>query len=220
MKRKVYLQGEIAERYGSEFEFYVDSFSDTFRLLQANFPDFKKFLIECEEKNIGFTLQRGEEFINDEDDLLVPLKDEDLIIAAVPVGSKSGMGKIFAALAIAVLFVIPGAQGAGLMGIQSAGAVKIASGVAINLALAGIQQLMAPDPSVDKEEPQSYMFNGTQQNIVEGDPVPLLYGELRVPGRMIGMGAIVAARGISGVTGPTTHRQISNGAGTISWEIE
>ena len=215
MKRKVYLQGEIAERYGSEFEFYVDSFSDTFRLLQANFPDFKKFLVECEEKNIGFTLQRGEEFINDEDDLLVPLKDEDLIIAAVPVGSKSGMGKIFAALAIAVLFVIPGAPIA-----LSAKATTFAATLATNLALQGIAQIMAPDPSVDQDEPQSYMFNGTQQNIVEGDPVPLLYGELRVPGRMIGMGTIVAARGIAGVTGPTTHRQVSNGGGTIEWEIE
>lgn len=219
MKRKVYLQGEIAERYGSEFELHVDSFSDTFRLLQANFPDFKKFLVECEERNIGFTLQRGTEFINDEDDLLVPLKDEDLIIATVPAGSKSGMGKIFAALAIAVLFVIPGAQGAAMIQLSATG-TKIATALAVNLALQGVMQIMAPDPSVDEDEPQSYMFNGTQQNIVEGDPVPLLYGELRVPGRMIGMGTIVAARGIAGVTGPTTHRQVSNGGGTISWEIE
>ena len=219
MKRKVYLQVEIAERYGSEFEFYVDSFSDTFKLLQANFPDFKKFLVECEERNIGFTLQRGEEFINDEDDLLVPLKNEDLIIAAVPVGSKSGMGKIFAALAIAVLFVIPGAQGTAMIALGET-ATTFASTLAVNLALQGVAQLMAPDPSVDEDEPQSYMFNGTQQNIVEGDPVPLLYGELRVPGRMIGMGTIVAARGIAGVTGPTKHRQIGNGGGTVSWEIE
>lgn len=219
MKRKVYLQGEIAERYGSEFELYVDSFSDTFRLLQANFPDFKKFLVECEERNIGFTLQRGTEFINDEDDLLVPLKDEDLIIATVPAGSKSGMGKIFAALAIAALFVIPGAQGAAMIELGATG-TKIATALAVNLALQGVMQIMAPDPSVDEDEPQSYMFNGTQQNIVEGDPVPLLYGELRVPGRMIGMGTIVAARGIAGVTGPTAYRTVSNGAGTISWSIE
>ena len=44
---------------------------------------------------------------------------------------------------------------------------------------------MAPDPSVDQDSPENYAFNGNAQNIVEGDPIPLLYGELRVPGRPV-----------------------------------
>ena len=56
--------------------------------------------------------------------------------------------------------------------------------LAVNLALTGMQQLMAPDPSVD-DGPENYLFNGAGQNIQEGDPVPLLYGELRVPGRPV-----------------------------------
>ena len=58
--------------------------------------------------------------------------------------------------------------------------------VGLNLAMAGIQQMMMPDPSVDKDTPESYLFNGNQRSIAEGDPVPILYGELRVPGRPIG----------------------------------
>ena len=57
--------------------------------------------------------------------------------------------------------------------------------IGINLVMAGIQQMMAPDPSVDNQQDESYLFDGSKHNIVEGDPVPILYGELRVPGRPI-----------------------------------
>ena len=32
---------------------------------------------------------------------------------------------------------------------------------------------------------ESTKLNGKQQNIIEGDPVPVLYGKLRVPGQTI-----------------------------------
>jgi predicted phage tail protein len=62
---------------------------------------------------------------------------------------------------------------------------KLAIGVATNLAIAGIQQIMAPDPSSDGDQTESYLYNGGEQNIVSGDPVPVLYGRLRVPGQPI-----------------------------------
>lgn len=45
--------------------------------------------------------------------------------------------------------------------------------------------MMAPDPSTDNEQDESYIFQGSKQNLVEGDPVPVLYGELRIPGRTV-----------------------------------
>lgn len=63
------------------------------------------------------------------------------------------------------------------------GAVAILG--ATSLAMTGLNEMMAPDPSVDVDEEQSYLFNGQQQNILEGDPVPVLYGELQVPGQPI-----------------------------------
>ena len=63
---------------------------------------------------------------------------------------------------------------------------KIAIGVAANLAIAGVQEMMAPDPSVDTQaNDEAYLFNGAQQNIESGDPVPVLYGRLKVPGQPI-----------------------------------
>ena len=45
--------------------------------------------------------------------------------------------------------------------------------------------MLAPDPSVDDAQDESYLYQGTTQTILEGDPVPLLYGKLRVPARPI-----------------------------------
>ena len=44
---------------------------------------------------------------------------------------------------------------------------------------------MSPDPSVDNQQDESYLFQGSSHTIIEGDPVPILYGQLRVPGRPI-----------------------------------
>jgi len=62
------------------------------------------------------------------------------------------------------------------------------AGLALNLAMVGFQQIMAPDPSVDSgPQEESYLFKGTGQIAIEGDPVPVLYGRLRVPARPISM---------------------------------
>lgn len=57
MKRKVYLEGEIGEKFGKEFDIVAKSFSDVFQCLNGNFPEMQKYLIECDEKGIGFTCE-------------------------------------------------------------------------------------------------------------------------------------------------------------------
>ena len=49
----------------------------------------------------------------------------------------------------------------------------------------GIQGMLAPDPATEDQEDEGYLYTGDTNIIVEGDPVPLLYGELRVAGQPI-----------------------------------
>jgi predicted phage tail protein len=202
MKRKVYLEGEMAEKFGSELTVNVDNVRDSLRLLEANFPEFRSYLISCAEKDVGFIIDVADSNIDNEEDLILPLREGDITITPVPAGSKSGGAKILAAVAIIAFLVfnplaLAGGgnllTATGLTTLQTT-AVLSAASLAINLALTGIQQLMAPDPAVDQEAPQSYLFNGSQQNAIEGDPVPILYGELRVPGRPISFGAVSNSR--------------------------
>jgi len=215
MKRNVYLEGEMGARFGKEFQIAADSFTDVFRCLKCNFSEFMPYLQECHEKNIGFILEVEGRPIRNEAEALLLYREGDMIITPVPAGSKSGPAKILAAVAVTVMTAGIGAvmMGAGagaagsaaalsatfgsfsaftgtLGGMMSAGGAitavaHIGIGIGINLALGGLQQMMAPDPSTDNDQDESYIFQGSKQNIAEGDPVPVLYGELRIPGRTV-----------------------------------
>ena len=202
MRRKVTLAGELKEKFGEVFYVDADSHQSILKCINANRPEFKQYLLESIDKNVGFTIDMAGESVAEED-LLIPLKEGDVTITAIPAGSKSGMGKILAAIALAVLVIytagaaLPAMQGAGFgatmsagMGATFSGMQMMGMGLAVNLAMAGIQQLMAPDPAVDSDSPTNYMYQGSAQTIIEGDPVPVLYGELRVPGRPVALDVI------------------------------
>jgi predicted phage tail protein len=203
MMRKVYLDGEMARKFGSEFTIKATSMAEVFRCLECNFPEMRQYLIQCHENSIGFLCKEGDKGLQDEEELLLSLAEGDIYISPQPAGSKSGFGKILAAIAIVALVAVGGYLAVGFQaGVTTTGGAlagglsyaagtlvgQLAIGLAINLALTGIQQLMAPDPSVDTPDTgeDSYLFRGAEQSILEGDPVPVLYGQLRVPGRSIG----------------------------------
>ena len=209
MARKIYLNGEMSSKFGTVHPFIGDTVHDAIRLINANNPDFRSYLIKCHQDNIDFSITVQDKELINPWECLLPYREGDIVITPVPAGSKSGGAKIAAALVITFLLspaAVPmwnaigvgaggtiGAGGAGSVwaagmanpGSMAAFATMAAGNLAAGLALAGVQQIMAPDPAVDREEEKGYMLNGAEQNIIEGDPVPVLYGELRVPGRPI-----------------------------------
>ena len=205
--QRVILLGEMGQRFGETWEMNVDYMKDIFKLIECQRQGFKEYLLQCHENGTDFAIQRGEEFIGEEE-LLLSVGNEDIIITPVPAGAKSGIGKILAAIAIiAVIVVTGGFGGAGLFGSTQATAQmvsvygtmvpgtvvttslslagKIAVTMAASLALNGINQLMMPGPEIDKETPDNYLFNGSSDHIREGLPVPLCYGEMMVGGGLI-----------------------------------
>ena len=196
MQRNVYLQGELAEKFGSKFIVNTNNYADIFKCINSNRPTFMPYLRECVEKDVGFIIETAGESVG-EQECLLPIEKGDITIAIVPAGSKSGIGKILAALFI-IFIVLPTLGTGGLAWMATSGGLSTGLTVALasktgmalallsaNLAIAGIQQIMAPDPAVDRESPTNYLFSGGANNAREGDPIPLLYGELRVPGRPI-----------------------------------
>ena len=218
MQRKIYLEGELGEKFGTSFTVHAENMQEIFRCIDANHDGFKKYLIDCHEKNVGFVIDVADKNIEHEPELLLPLKEGDVTVTVVPAGSK-GFGKILAAIAvIAVVVAAPymmgqvavqgslagattvggslttfgavaanqgflAAVGAGLSAAGTMG--TMAMGLATNLAMTGLSEMMAPDPAKDTDQESSYMFNGAEQNVIEGDPVPVLYGNLRIPGQPI-----------------------------------
>lgn len=222
MRRNVYLEGELGERFGRKFVVNTDDYSEIFKCISANRPDFLPYIRKCHEDDIGFILDTEEGSIGTED-LIVPATKGDITLSIAPAGAKSGIAKILAAIAIVVIIIYnPGLFAAVEAGAAAGTATSFAAGLnlygqmaalfAAQLALAGIQQIMAPDPAVDQDSPTNYLFSGGASNAKEGDPIPLLYGELRVPGRPVSV-EVVQGRGSS--TGYLTDNTYLDANGNI-----
>ena len=206
MMRNIYLEGEMGEKFGTHFQFNAPTVQDAIKCLDANFSGLKKYFIDCHENDIGFEIDVASNKLDYEIEMLMVLQEGDITITPIPAGSKSAGAKILAAIAFVVIAFVAapallGTAGTaatatspavlatpGLLGTAGAGLGAVQMGLsmmAINLAMAGINQMMAPDPATDGDQESSYLFNGAEQNVIQGDPVPILYGHLRIPGQPI-----------------------------------
>lgn len=190
----VILNGDIA-KFGTRWETSCDNIRDIFKLIECQTPGFREHLIEAAHNDVGYEIRRGKDILASPEELLLSISKEDIIITEVPDGAKSGLGKILAAVAILVVIGLTGgaAAGGGVSGFFQAIGTAATGGstflaqmgvfVATNLALTGISQILAPNPSVDGVEQNSgYLFGGPVNNVAQGMPVPLLYGQLIVGG--------------------------------------
>lgn len=229
MMRTIYLEGEMGQKFGTEFQIYAETVADALKCLEVNFSNFKEYFIDCHNKEIGFFIQVGENGLDYEAETLIPFDEGDIIITPAPAGSKSGIAKLLAALALVILVVATGGFGAGsgMAGVKAAlaGGAGMSSiltytalSMALQLAMTGIMQMMAPDPATDSDQPEAYLFNGSQQNVIEGDPVPILYGRLRVPG--IPMAFDLTPNRAQGQTSYFGVNGASGGAGSNSGGFE
>lgn len=217
MLRKVYLEGEMGDKFGTGFQIYADSVADVMRNLEANLgEEIRGYLVDCHDKDIGFVVEVADNTFDTEAELLMPMHEGDVTITPMPAGSKSALGKILAAIVLVIVAIyVPQMltqlkPGVGLLG---SGAVKVTGTflglqastislglglMAASLAMMGIMQMMAPDPAVDEAMPETYLFNGPEQNVVQGDPVPVLYGRLRVAGQPVNFE--IAGTGVRKIT--------------------
>ena len=223
---QVKLMGELGEKFGSEWECVDTSIRDILKCIDCQTEGLKDYLSECHLKNVQFSIQTGENLIEEYPELYLNVAKEEVIITPVPAGSGKGLGKLITGLLLlAAMFFMPGlgafmttggtttASGAFVTGAVGAGTggvgatlitgtsmqAALASGASLslagsavmmlgaNLALMGLAEMSAPDPDKTTNDP-SYLFNGAENHIEQGQPVPLLYGELTVGGAPIYQG--------------------------------
>jgi predicted phage tail protein len=187
--KHIIFQGTLADKFGSEWHMKAKTLKEVFNCIEANNPSFRKYIIDSVNNGTNFSIQVGEEFLGEEE-LHHPLSSDTLIISDVPTGAKGGKAKLIAAVILAVVIVASGgffsAQGGWAVAKGAEGAVLTWKGSAAILATTtlaqyGLQQLLAPDPSVD-EGPENYLFNGPANTVSSGQPIPYLFGRKIVGG--------------------------------------
>lgn len=199
--KEVILNGFIGDKYGKHWTIHADRPHDVFSCIEANYPSFRKDMIEYIESGGGIDVQCGERFL-DEEDLLFSIPEDSIIITPVPAGAKSGGSKLLLAALLVASFFIPGsgaifAAGAMKVGasagtafaIQGAAQLAIA-GLAASLALAGITQMMAPKVETEGPGEDNYLFNGPENTVAQNNVVPVLMGEMIVGGVIIASGTV------------------------------
>jgi predicted phage tail protein len=188
MNRKLILQGSAGEALGEEWNVYAPTIGDAFAVVRANCP--KEFLeyFGQDEGQGEFSVKLAGEALDENELGLSNLKGDDIVVTPVPKGSKlNAVEKIILAVVLIVAsFYMPGST----LDDPTKFQVFFAQGTAmlgINLALAGINELMMKEPSKDKEE-EGAMFGGPANTIKNGLPVPMAYGKILVGGAPINFG--------------------------------
>lgn len=226
---QVKLLGELGEKFGTDWTSGHKSLREILKLIDCQVDGFREYLAESHENNVQFTVQNGEDFMDDDlnEMALSNLKDT-VIITPVPAGSGKGIKKLIAGLLLlAAIFFMPGmgaalttggtsvgtaaqaaamglevgtffaTTGAGMTGTSvaaalSSGATLTTMGsmlimLGTNLALVGLAEMQMPDAGEMTSDP-SFLFNGANSNIEQGQPVPVLYGTMKIGGTPLSQG--------------------------------
>lgn len=218
--KRVILRGELGKLFGRVHSFDLNTPAEAIRALCANFEGFQQELCAAGERGIGYMVQIGKDAMESLDDIDNPTgRMEAISITPVLQGAGGGAGKIFAGIGLIAAAIVLGPIGAaiGLTGgaTFSAGVATAIGFIGASLALSGTAQLLSPtisdNPGTfgatsptrqrarDSFTPEnneiadnraSYIFNGAVNLTAQGNPVPLLYGRMRV-------GSVVVSAGLS-----------------------
>lgn len=204
------LYGVLGNKFGRVHRMAVSSMSEAIRALGSQLRGFEAFLTQSKDNGLAYAVFYGKENLK-VDQLHDPVGGRDIRIAPMIIGAKNG--GIFSIILGAVLVVVGFALVATGIG-GPLGAALINMGLA--LALGGIVQLLTPVPKGSaKDRPEntaSDVFNGPINTQAQGNPVPVLYGELIVGSAVISAGINAKDHTIVPTTGVPTGGYIGGGA--------
>jgi predicted phage tail protein len=187
------LLGEVGRKFGRRFQLAVKTPAEALRALCVQIPELRQYLLESGEKGINWRVVTDHAMGLEEEQLLWPMSKR-MVLAPIPAG-RGGVGRIIAGVALIAVAVLllPGAPLAGALGFSIGGqAVAVAGSIGLSLILGGVAQLLTPTPKMPnvgsvgggptsgrstEEQLKSFTFDKSNANSLQGEVVPVLYGE-------------------------------------------
>lgn len=194
------LLGEVGRRFGRRFQLAVKTPAEALRALCLQIPGLRQYLLESGEKGVDWRVITDHAEGLDEDQLLWPMSKR-LVLAPLPAG-RGGAGKIIAGIAlVAFAIALPGigSTAATIFGTKF-GVVSLSIGaIGASMIFGGVADLLTPTPKIpsvkggigrssstagrnEVEQLNSFTFDKSNANTVQGDVVPVLYGERIIGG--------------------------------------
>lgn len=180
---KVYIHGKLGKIFGEYHELDISRKADVVKAIDANRKGFKKTILSAFKKDIHFDAIDPKEsktsFKSIDEYLNQPAPEELHIIPSV--GGSGPLMPFILMLGKAAITVGKFLTGGTFLG-----------NLAMGVLLQGISYLLTPkppEPVAQKVESKiaqaSYLFSSLENQAVQGFPIPLLYGELRVGSSII-----------------------------------
>ncbi len=189
--RVVRLYGWLGTRFGREHRLAVASPAEAVRALCALLPGFERAVANSERRGVRFACFAGRRNLS-EDELRYPVGADAIRIAPVLAGAKNG--GLFQTVLGAALIAAAAIYSGGLAAAFTAGGLTQATAtLGLSMMLGGVAQMLSPQQRLlsAKDGPEngaSYNFNGPVNTMAQGNPVPLLYGEMFVGSATISAG--------------------------------
>lgn len=190
---KVIIHGQLGKDFGEEHYVNVLRIAELTKALNANNPGFKDRILSDFYNNINYNyvnpanpeqdFKRAEEFFQ---------SNPPAEIHIVPAVAGAG----FVAAIAASVAAFAGGAALSAAGFTALGGAL--TNLAVGLLIQGVMSLLFPVELPDiasqqvetKIDQSSYIFTNLKNNAVQGFPVPLVYGELRVGSNIIGTSVI------------------------------
>ena len=207
--RRIHLHGRLADEFAPKFDMNVGSIAETARALEANFPG--RFYRAI--RRGAYHIVRGESPEDGEslDDTMLDFRYRDGDFHIVPaVAGSGGNAKGIITIVLGVALIATGIGSAVVAAAQItsiAGAATVAevaasaafAGLSVGqvgllgatLVATGVASLLTPTPSppklrsFDAETKSSFFFNGPINVGVQGGPVAVVYGRMKVGSTVI-----------------------------------
>jgi predicted phage tail protein len=185
--QQVRLYGEMGRRFGRVHWYALDSGTpaEAIAALKANYPETEPYFMQAKDRGIGFAVFRGRQNLK-ADELHSNIGDGPIRIAPIILGSKNGgileviIGVVLLALAV-FDYGVTSPEGEAFL---AAGLGMVASGV-VSLLTPMPKGATAKDAAANQA---SYAFSGPVNTQAQGNPVPVLYGEMIVGSAVISAG--------------------------------
>lgn len=175
--RTIRLYGVLGREFGRTHEFVVNSPVEAIRVLCSMVKGFEKFLTEAKDKGLTFGVFVGKKNVTREE-LDWSLGKDDIRIAPVIQGSKRAglIQTIVGVVLLVASFFYP-----------------VLLPLAVSMLAGGIAAMLAPQTKGlsakdDVNNRPSYAFNGPINTSAQGNPIPVLYGELIIGSAVISAG--------------------------------
>lgn len=196
--RTIHLHGALGDAFGREHRLDVKTAREAVRALCVLFRGFRQAFEPGRYHVIRGELGRPHGLDGETIDMRLGRADLHIVPVVAGAGGRGGaVAKIAIGVAIVAgaFFFAPAAAGLGATAFSVAGVgVTYGNIVAIGaaVALAGVAQLMAPQPkanvATERDRRESFLFNGITNTIEQGGAVPIVYGRARVGSTVVSAG--------------------------------